>query len=268
VVAEEIRVYAKAGPVLEVVSRPRMSLIVPAYNEESRLSRSLAEVWEYLKRQSYDFELIISDDGSTDSTLEIATTFAATHDHVRPLTITHAGKAAAIRAGIKAARGDVIAFTDADLATPISYLSDFLTAIEGGADVVIGSREGASATRVGEPMYRHVMGRVFNRLVQMVVLPGIDDTQCGFKAFTRFAAAELDRRARLYVDEEEVSGARVTAFDVEMLVIARKLRLHITEIPVIWTYGTQSKVNPITDTLHNFTDIARVKINAMRGRYD
>jgi len=248
VVAAEIRVYAKAGPVLEVVARPRLSLIIPAYNEETRLERTIRDVSDYLDRQPYDFEIIVSDDGSSDRTLQIADSYAAADERLRSITIRHAGKAAAIRAGIRAARGEVIAFTD--------------------ADIVIGSREGSSATRVGEPIYRHVMGRVFNRLVQTLVLPGIDDTQCGFKAFTRFAAAELNRRARLYTEVQEVSGARVTAFDVEMLVIARKLHMRVVEVPVIWTYGSQSKVNPVTDTLHNFTDIAKVKINALRGRYD
>ena len=113
------------------------------------------------------------------------------HDNVCVLSIWHGGKAAAIRAGMKAARGEIVAFTDADLATPISYLGDFLGAIERGADVVIGSREGAGAKRVGEPVYRHLMGRAFNRLVQTLMLPGIDDTQCGFKVFTRFASQEI-----------------------------------------------------------------------------
>jgi hypothetical protein len=100
------------------------------------------------------------------------------------------------------------------------------------------------------------------------MLPGINDTQCGFKAFTRFAAQEITRRARLYADQETITGARVTAFDVEMLVIARKLGLKTVEIPVIWTYGTQSKVNPITDTLTNLRDIATIKLNALKHAYD
>jgi len=268
VVAAEIRDFAKARPCLEVVARPKLSLIIPAYNEEARLGRTLDEVWTYLTAQSYTFEVIVSDDGSSDSTLTIANAFAVDREGIRVVSIPHAGKAAAIRAGMQAASGEVVAFTDADLATPISYLEDFLAAIANGADVVIGSREGATATRVGEPHYRHLMGRVFNRLVQVAILPGIDDTQCGFKAFTRFSASELNRRARLYTEQEEVSGARVTAFDVEMLVIARNLNMQIVEVPVIWTYGEQSKVNPVSDTLNNLADIAKVKMNALRGRYD
>ena len=268
VVAAEIRDYFDREPVLESVPRPRLSLIIPAFNEQSRIDRTLHETWAYLTAQPYSFEVILSDDGSTDATAEVGRAFAADRDDMRVLSIAHAGKAAAIRAGMKAARGEIVVFTDADLATPISYLSNFIAAIESGADVVIGSREGSGANRVGEPIYRHLMGRAFNRLVQTAILPGIDDTQCGFKAFTRFASMEILRRARLYVDQEIIAGARVTAFDVEMLVIARKLGLKIVEIPVIWTYGNQSKVNPISDTLTNLRDIAAIKLNVIRRAYD
>jgi dolichyl-phosphate beta-glucosyltransferase len=268
VVAAEIRNYFIREPVLELVPRPRLSLIIPAFNEQSRIERTLAESWAYLTAQQYNFEIILSDDGSTDRTHEIGQKFKSDHDNVCVLSITHGGKAAAIQAGMRAARGEIVAFTDADLATPIAYLGDFMAAIEDGADVVIGSREGAGANRVGEPIYRHLMGRAFNRLVQTLMLPGIDDTQCGFKAFTRFASQEITRRARLYADHETITGARVTAFDVEMLVIARKLGLKIEEIPVVWTYGTQSKVNPVRDTLINLRDILTIKFNAVRNAYD
>jgi dolichyl-phosphate beta-glucosyltransferase len=268
VVAAEIRDYFVREPVLELVPRPRLSLIIPAFNEQSRIERTLADSWDYLTAQPYSFEIILSDDGSTDRTLAIGQSFEAAHENVCVLSITHGGKAAAIRAGMQAARGEIVVFTDADLATPISYLGDFMAAIERGADVVIGSREGAGANRVGEPIYRHLMGRAFNRLVQTLMMPGIDDTQCGFKAFTRFASQEITRRAKLYADHEVITGARVTAFDVEMLVIARKLGLKIVEIPVVWTYGTQSKVNPVRDTLINLRDILTIKFNAVRNAYD
>lgn len=267
-VAVEDRDYFSPEPVLESVPRPRLSLIIPAFNEQSRIDRTLQDAWEYLSAQPYAFELILSDDGSTDSTADIGRAFASGRDSVRVVSINHGGKAAAIRAGMRAARGEIIAFTDADLATPISYLQSFIAAIENGADVVIGSREGTGASRVGEPVYRHLMGRAFNHLVQTVMLPGIDDTQCGFKAFTRFASAEITRRARLYVDQETITAARVTAFDVELLVIARKLGLKIVEIPVIWTYGAESKVNPIRDTLTNLRDIATIKLNVLRRAYE
>ena len=268
VVAVQIRDYAPVEPRLTAVPRPKVSVIIPAYNEDRRIAVSLAETWEYLERQAFSYEIIVSDDGSTDQTLAIANEFSETREDVCVVSIPHGGKAAAIRAGMSKARGDIVAFTDADLATPISYLGAFIEAIENGADVVIGSREGKGANRLGEPEYRHLMGRVFNRIVQLSVLPGIHDTQCGFKAFSRFASSEILRRSRLYVDADEITGARVTAFDVEMLVIARTIGLTIVEIPVIWTYGEQSKVNPARDTFNNLRDIALVKLNTVRGAYD
>jgi glycosyltransferase involved in cell wall biosynthesis len=268
VVAVQIRDQSPVEPRLTAVPRPMLSVIIPAYNEAQRIGGSLAETKDYLDRQSYSYEIVLANDGSRDQTLAIARGFAKTHHELRTVSIPHGGKAAAIRAGMKSAMGDIVAFTDADLATPIAYLGPFIDAIVGGADVVIGSREGQGANRLGEPAYRHIMGRVFNRIVQLSVLPGIHDTQCGFKAFTRFACSEILRRSRLYVDAEEITGARVTAFDVEMLVIARKIGLKIEEIPVVWTYGDQSKVNPARDTFNNLRDIAQVKLNAVRGAYD
>ena len=267
-VAAEIRNYFVREPVLEFVPRPKLSLIIPAFNEQSRIGGTLEEAWAYLAAQQYAFELILSDDGSTDKTREIGEAFTQTHDHTRVMSKHHGGKAAAIRAGMKAASGEIVVFMDADMATPISYLHDFIAAIERGADIVVGSREGLGSNRVGEPIYRHIMGRAFNRLVQLLILRGINDTQCGFKAFTRFASTEILRRARLYSDHETLTGARVTAFDVEMLVIARKLGLKIVEMPVVWTYGSHSKVNPVKDTVVNLRDVATIKLNMLRNEYD
>lgn len=266
VVAAEIHRIDRVEPVLETVPRPKLSLVIPAYNEQARIANTLSETIDFLERQSFPYELIIADDGSTDNTRAISKRFES--NSTRVVSNAHGGKAVALRAGMKACRGEIVAFTDADLATPIEYLIPFMSAIEAGADVVIGSREGAGAHRIDEPAYRHIMGRVFNRMVQTLVLPGINDTQCGFKAFTRFASMEITRRARLYIDQEEITGARVTAFDVEMLVIARNLGLKIVELPVNWTYGAQSKVNPVHDTMTNLKDIATIKFNNLRNRYD
>jgi dolichyl-phosphate beta-glucosyltransferase len=249
--------------------RPALSLIIPAYNESTRIRRTLHSAWEYLSAEPYATELLVVDDGSPDQTGTIAAAFADEHDGVRVLRITHGGKAAALRAGMSAAGGDLIAFSDADLATPLRYLNDFRHAVLAGHDVVIGSREGKGAVRIDEPLYRHLMGRVFNLIVRLLLLPEIQDTQCGFKMFRRDAALEILRRARLYRgDDAAVKGPRVTAFDVELLVVARRLGYRIRTIPVAWTYGSQSKVNPVRDTLNNFADVVRVKWNDLRGRYD
>ncbi len=247
---------------------PSLSLIVPAYNEAARIGSTLAEAIAYLASQRYQSELIVVDDGSVDGTAEIARQVLAAHPTARVLSIPHGGKAAALRAGMLAATMEQVAFTDADLATPLSYLAELRAAVDRGCDVAIGSREGVGARRVGEPVYRHLMGRVFNRLVQLLLLPRIDDTQCGFKLLRREAARQILRRARLYAEPgAAIAGPRVTAFDVELLVVARRLGYQICPVPVVWTYGTQSKVQPARDTWNNLRDVLLVRVNAWRGRY-
>jgi dolichyl-phosphate beta-glucosyltransferase len=245
----------------------QLSLIIPAYNESARLSSTLDAAWSFLERRGNEFELILVDDGSTDDTAAIARRFANQHFNVSVITIRHAGKAAAVRAGLKSAGGDFVAFADADLATPLIYLDEFVRIARDAADVVIGSREGVGSRRIGEPWYRHAMGRIFNRLVQTLVLPGIEDTQCGFKLFRSDAVERILPLMRLYRDTSAITGPRVTAFDVEILTIARNQGLQIKVVPVVWTYGTNSKVNPIRDTLNNALDILRVRVNLSRGRY-
>jgi dolichyl-phosphate beta-glucosyltransferase len=246
---------------------PRLSLVIPAYNEGGRLDATLAETNAFLNALPFTTELIVADDGSTDDTRGIAESYASRYSSIRVVSIRHAGKAAALRAGMTAANGDLIAFTDADLATPLAYLRDFVTLAEAGADIVAGSREGANASRIGEPWYRHVMGRVFNRVVQILLIPGIDDTQCGFKLFKRRVIRDLLASARLYLNDKEIAGARVTAFDVELLAIARLRGYRIEMVPVVWTYGDQSKVNPSRDSIHNLRDVLNVYVNAKLGRY-
>ncbi|CAN5376485.1 glycosyltransferase family 2 protein [soil metagenome] len=246
----------------------QFSLVIPAYNEARRIQQTLEAAVEALADLDLRCEIIVVDDGSTDNTLDIAQSAAAANPIIQVLGLVHRGKALAVRAGMLAARGDLILFSDADLAVPLSYIRDFVNTAESGADVVIASREGAHASRIGEPEYRHVMGRVFNRIVQLLLLPGIEDSQCGFKLFRRSAAQQILNRIRLYGDSDtEVTGARVTAFDVEILVIARRLGFSIKELPVEWTYGEHSKVNPLSDSLFNLRDLAAVKWHDLRGEY-
>jgi dolichyl-phosphate beta-glucosyltransferase len=248
---------------------PSLSLVIPAFNEAARIRHTLQSAWEYLQRQPYETQLLLVDDGSPDQTGAIAAAFAEDHSGVLVLPIVHGGKAAALRSGMTAATGDMIAFSDADLATPLDYLDEFRSSMIAGDDVVIASREGQGAVRIDEPVYRHWMGRVFNLIVRLLLLPEIQDTQCGFKMFRREAALDILDRARLYRDgHAAVKGPRVTAFDVEMLVVARRLGYRVRAVPVAWTYGTQSKVNPVRDTLNNLADVLRVKWNDLRGRYD
>lgn len=246
---------------------PYLSVVIPAYNEAARLPETLRAVMAFLDRQPYPSEIIVVDDGSTDQTAAVAAR-ALPMACGRVLREAHRGKGAAVRAGMLAASGERVLFTDADLAVPIEELSHLLALLDAGCAVVIGSREGAGASREGEPVFRHVMGRVFNRLVRTIAVPGIDDTQCGFKLFRADAVAAIMPRLRLYGrDAPEVRGARVTGFDVEVLVIARRQGFRICEAPVRWRYGAQSKVRPIADTFWNLRDVLRVRINDWRGYY-
>jgi glycosyltransferase involved in cell wall biosynthesis len=241
--------------------------VIPAYNEEAGIERCLASVTAYLVDRGLDGEVIVVDDGSVDKTASIAECVAERHGNVRLIRAPHGGKASAVLRGLHETTGGIAGFVDADMATPIETLDICREAIRDGAGVAIASREGVTARRIGEPWYRHAMGRVFNGVVRALVLPGIDDTQCGFKFFTRDAMATILPRCRLYRVNETSSRARVTAFDVELLVIARRHGVPIEVIPVTWSYGAQSKVNPILDTWQNFTDVLRVKYYDWRGSY-
>jgi glycosyltransferase involved in cell wall biosynthesis len=250
------------------VPAPMLSVVIPAYNEERRLGATLTAILGYLSRQSHTFEVIVSDDGSTDSTVAIVEDFARSHPALRVLRNEHRGKGYAVRAGIQNAVGEIVLFSDADLSTPIEELDRFLPLFESGNEVVIGSRQGEGARRIGEPLFRHLMGRIFNYIVGLVTISGIRDTQCGFKAFSARAAAQIFRSTLLYSDSAPViRGAMVTGFDVEVLFLARKFGYTIREVPVRWNYDGDTKVNPIRDSWRNFRDVLRVRFNDLRGKY-
>ena len=250
---------------LEPSQSPAISIVIPVFNEERRIQRTLSEVSRYFA--DHHAEILVVDDGSSDRTVAVVQAFADSHPEFRVMAEKHRGKAATVLAGMQAAKGQLVAFMDADLATPLETWELCERAIAHGAGVAIASREGTGSSRVAEPWYRHVMGRVFNGLVQLLLLPGISDTQCGFKVFSRVALDGILPRQRLYQDAREVRSARVTAFDVELLYIGRKLGHSIAVIPITWQYGDQSKVNPLTDTVQNVLDVLKVKWNDIRGRY-
>jgi dolichyl-phosphate beta-glucosyltransferase len=221
----------------------------------------------WLSAQSFASQLIVVDDGSEDGTASLAQQALAGFSNGQVVRISHGGKAAAVRTGMLAASADQLAFSDADLATPLSFLHDLRAALAAGCDIAIGSREGEGARRIDEPLYRHLMGRVFNTLVRLLLVPGVQDTQCGFKLFRAGVARDLLHRSRLYRNAATVSGPRVTAFDVELLTIARRRGYRICPVPVVWTYGAGSKVRPVRDTWHNMRDVFAVWIGAIRGHY-
>ena len=251
-----------------ITALPSQTVIIPAYNESFRIETSLRAVLAYLAAQPYASDVMLIDDGSTDDTAAAARKLIPEFSNLAIHSIPHGGKAAAVLYGMEKATGDLMLFADADLATPIGYLEEFRRAVQYGADVVIGSREGVDAARIGEPAFRHLMGRGFNAMVRLLLLPGIHDTQCGFKLFTAGARDQILPRLQLYRgDDGQIQEPRVTAFDVELLVAARRIGLQIEIIPVTWTFGERSKVNPVSDTITNLSDVLHVKWHDLRGRY-
>lgn len=247
--------------------RPELTIVIPAYNEEQRLPATLAAIDRFLANEGIDAEVIVADDGSTDGTVAVANAFAAESPNLVVLSLPHRGKAFAVRDGILSASADYVLFTDADLSTPMRFAPLLIEELRRGAGVAIGSREGLGARRVGEPVYRHLMGRVFNFVVQALAVPGIDDTQCGFKAFRADAARDIFALTRLH-DPGDIRGPRVSGFDVEVLFIARRLGHRIATIPVYWEHVPGSKVRPLQDAALMFLDVVRVRLNAFRGLYD
>jgi dolichyl-phosphate beta-glucosyltransferase len=236
---------------------PSLSVVVPAFNEEARIGRTVSEVVAELDRLAVDGELLIVDDGSSDRTASIVEHAAGGDSRIRLVRAPHAGKGATVRRGMLESQAEWRFLADADLSMPISELRRFLdVAGSSGGDVFVGSREAAGARRVGEPWSRHFVGRVFNWMVKLFVLRGIDDTQCGFKLFSARAANALFAL-------QQLDGF---GFDVEILFLARRAGFDIREIPVTWVYGRESKVG-LASGARGFIDILTVRWNQLRGTY-
>jgi len=243
---------------VENKSEPLATVIIPAWNEERRMPASLERVVAFVESQSDPIEVVVVDDGSEDRTAAIVEEFAQQHDFIRLIRNPHGGKRAAIKTGVSQGRGQYLVLSDTDLSVPIEEIVKFLPPALNGYDVAIASREAPGAERINEPYYRHLMGRVYNLLVRLAAVPGIQDTQCGFKAFRREVARQV-------FPMQTIEG---WGFDVEVLFIARRLGYQIVEIPVRWYYGRESKVKPVRDTLAMVRDLLQVRRNARRGLYD
>ena len=227
---------------------PKLSVVIPAYNEEVRLGPSLLRVQAYLRGRGLSAEVIVVDDGSDDGTAEAAR--SSPLDVEVLVNEQNRGKGYSVRRGAMAARGEIVLFSDADFSSPIEETEKLERAIEDGADVAVGSRAMAeSDVQVHQPIYRELMGKVFNRLVQWFVFPGISDTQCGFKAFRRSAAQAIFAR-------QTFDGF---VFDVEILYIARRLGLEVREVPVVWRNSPDTRVGALRDSLAMFRQILRIR---------
>jgi dolichyl-phosphate beta-glucosyltransferase len=236
-----------------------LSIVVPAYNEARRLAGTLPRVIEYAARLDEPVEVIVVDDGSVDGTCEVAATVGKACGFVTALRSgQNRGKGAAVRRGMLAARFGHVLFTDADLSTPIEETGKLRAALAEGADVAIGSRRLArSDIQVHQPWLREVAGRTFSGLVSLVLLPGIHDSQCGFKAFRRGVAREIFGRQRL-------DGF---GFDAEVLWLARRLGYRVAEVPIVWRDDRRSKLRLLRDSGGMLLDLGRVRVNAWMGRY-
>jgi dolichyl-phosphate beta-glucosyltransferase len=235
-----------------------LSIVVPAYNEESRLPRTLAHIREYLRSSHPASEIIVIDDGSADRTAEIVCALQRDMPELRLLSNgENRGKGYSVRAGMLAARGEIALFTDADLSAPIEEAGKLLDGLA-SADVAIGSRAlDRRVIQVHQSRARELAGILFNRMVRLATGLPFEDTQCGFKAF------RMDR-ARIIFEQQTIVDF---GFDPEILFLAQRHGLRIIEIPVLWAHDPRTKVNMIRDSLRMFADLWQIRWNALAGRY-
>lgn len=235
-----------------------LSIIIPAHNEENRLPNTLEQVLRFLGEQSFTSEIIVVENGSADRTFEIAQEFARQHANLHVIQTETRGKGLAVQRGMQEADGEYLFLCDADLSMPIAEISKFIPPKLQNMDIAIGSREAPGAVRYDEPYYRHFTGRVFNTLIRWLVLPKLQDTQCGFKCIRADAARDISRYQTL-------TG---WAFDVELLYIARHHNYQIVEIPIHWYFNADSKISVMRDSLRMFLDLLTIRRNTRRGLYD
>ena len=237
--------------------KPRLSIIIPAFNEEARIRSTLDQVITFLASRPYSWEVVVADDGSTDATARLVSELAEGRPEVKILRLPHRGKGWAVKHGMLAATGAYRFLCDADLSMPIEQVERFLPPQCAEAAIVIGSREAPNSRRIGEPAPRHYMGRFYNWLVRWLAVPGIRDTQCGFKCFPGEQASVLFKRQR-------TNGF---AFDVEILFLARQSGLTVTEIGIDWYFREHSKVRPLLDSMVMTWDLVKIRwLHRRRGR--
>jgi glycosyltransferase involved in cell wall biosynthesis len=234
-----------------------LSIIIPAHNEENRLPATLEQVARFIRAQPYASEVLIVENGSHDNTLKIAQEFAERNAGFRAIHETGRGKGLAIQRGMLEAQGDYRFMCDADLSMPIDEISRFLPPVLPDADIAVASREAPGAVRYHEPTYRHLGGRAINTIIRWLVLPGLQDTQCGFKCFRADVAQDL-------FPYQTLKG---WSFDIEILFIARQRAYRIVEIPIPWYFNPDSKLHAVNDALRMGMDIVRIRRNAMQGLY-
>jgi dolichyl-phosphate beta-glucosyltransferase len=234
-----------------------LSVVIPAFNESTRINRTLDRVLPYLRARGLPFEVFVVDDGSSDGTADLVE--ARPDAEIRVIRLRrNAGKGAAVRQGVLAARGQWVLLTDADLSAPIEELPKLEALCATGVDVACGSR-GLRTSRIvqSQPAYRRQMGNVFNQVIRLLSLTSLRDTQCGFKLFRAEASHTIFSRC-------SIDGF---AFDVECLYLAEKMGYRVEETPVVWAHVPESRVRITQDSAHMLFDVMRIRIAAWLGRY-
>lgn len=239
------------------MTKPFLSLILPAHNEEHRLPKTLSQAYDFFQKQNYSVEIVVVENGSQDRTLELAQSFTQQIPYLRVIHEDQRGKGLAVKRGILEATGEYRFIADVDFSMPIEEINRFIPPRLPELDVAIASREAPGAVRYNEPPYRHLTGRVFNTLVRLVALPGLQDTQCGFKCFRAAVAEDI-------FPYQTISG---WTFDVEVLYIARLRGYRIIEIPIPWYFDANSKVRVMKDSFQMALDLLAIRRNHLRGLY-
>ncbi len=244
------------------MNRYDLSVVIPVYNEEKRVRKTLDEVFTYLRLKKIKSEILVVDDGSKDKTLEVVGRFKKMSTASHNLKIlkhkVNQGKGAAVRTGALAAQGNVILYMDADNATPLSEYEKFKADLKKGVDVIVGSRAvDRKQVKVRQPLHRELIGRIGNIIIQLLLVPGIGDTQCGFKAFSQKAAKVI-----FPLQTIERFG-----FDVELLYLVRKYRFSMVERSVIWRDDPNTRVNALRDSIRTFAELFIIRWNNIKGLY-
>jgi glycosyltransferase involved in cell wall biosynthesis len=241
-------------------AHPKYSIVIPVYNESARIPAALASVVGCIHARGWNAEVLVVNDGSTDSTADVVRAFAQTAPEVRLLENPgNRGKGYSVRSGMLQARGNVALFTDADLSAPIEEAEHLFAAIKQGADIAIGSRwlqSGRQTQR--QPLYRQFFGRCFNAVTRFIMRLPYADTQCGFKAFTRQAAQTVF----------QLQTIERWGFDPEILLIALKRGYRVVEVPVSWANDERTRMSYLRDGIKVLEEIIIIRWNALRGRYN
>ena len=230
-----------------------LSIVIPTYNEAHRIKQTLNAIYEYMGNQNYSYEIILCDDGSYDLTIRVAKEFFGAKSNFQILSLPHKGKGSAVKTGMMTARGQYRFMCDADLAMPLEQIERFLKEMTGSCDIAIGSRELTDSKRLGEPMLRYFAGRVFNLFVKLIAIRKYQDTQCGFKCFSSQAADKIFPLVR-------TNG---WAFDVEVLLLADKYGFSLSQVPIDWRHGEDSKVDLRSAALQMIKDIFLTRVRLL-----